>query len=507
MRKQIMPINKQVGVFIIILGVFLIMVFYKPTQIPAPWFDEGWTLSVARNWVEKGIYGRYLVDKPISPTLAYPLSVTVPVAVSFRFFGFGVFQGRLPGILFTIGSLLILYNLSYKFYSSSVAVATILITLFLSLGIHPILMGRQATAEMPAIFYLLLGYWFLWNAFRKSYWWLIGVIILWGIAIYTQMQPLPFFTFSLIITGFVAWLKKDKRFAIMLWIAWVGSIFFLMVMKYFQHRLEFGLPLYDGPLQDLLKTAAWVMIPSVRLEVLYRFCWIGIPTLLGICYAGYYLLRKERDENYYLKISLLLYCGSWLIWYALLSVGWPKYLFTASFLGSMFISFMLYNLLFQFNFKLLIIRVGGDLKRLKISWRTVQAIIAIIIVIDGLVLNFFTLKLILQNSSNALYEMVDYINLNAPKDALIETFDSELVFLLNFPMHYPPDQIMVNLNLRDLGYKVKIDYDPLTSDPDYLVVGPFSHHWQLYEPILKAGAFELLFSVPGYDLYKRVGKP
>jgi hypothetical protein len=79
-----------------------------------------------------------------------------------------------------------------------------------------------------------------------------------------------------------------------------------------------------------------------------------------------------------------------------------------------------------------------------------------------------------------------------------------LHFLLNRRYRYPPDQISVDLNLRNLGKAVVINYDPFAVDPDYLVVGSFSHGSELYAPVLTNGTFRLLHRYKGYDLYERV---
>ena len=51
---------------------------------PPPWWDEGWTLSVARNWVERGHYGR-LLDGQIAPNgLEASFWVTAPVRIPRR---------------------------------------------------------------------------------------------------------------------------------------------------------------------------------------------------------------------------------------------------------------------------------------------------------------------------------------------------------------------------------------------------------------------------------------
>src|SRR6266545_829549 len=66
---------------------------------PGMWWDEGWTLSVARNWVERGHYGRLLDGQLAPPGLEASLVVTAPIALSMRLFGVGIWQGRLFGVL------------------------------------------------------------------------------------------------------------------------------------------------------------------------------------------------------------------------------------------------------------------------------------------------------------------------------------------------------------------------------------------------------------------------
>ena len=103
-------------------------------------------------------------------------------------------------------------------------------------------------------------------------------------------------------------------------------------------------------------------------------------------------------------------------------------------------------------------------------------------------------------------QAADFLNSQTRAGALIETYDSELFFLLNRPYHYPPDQILVELIRRTFLYEdnTRIDYDPLGANPDYLVVGPHSKQWRLYEDVLKTGAFHFVRSFPRYVIYERV---
>jgi hypothetical protein len=150
--------NNRIPLWItILLGIsFVFLITFHPSANPPLWFDEGWTLSVARNWVETGQYARFLNDTPISATgMAWNFPVTGPIALSFRIFGIGILQGRLPGILFTLGSVTLIYILARHMYGEKIAALTFLV-LIIGFPI-PLTYGRQAIGEPAMMFYLLAG--------------------------------------------------------------------------------------------------------------------------------------------------------------------------------------------------------------------------------------------------------------------------------------------------------------------------------------------------------------
>src|SRR6476661_3471652 len=102
---------------------------------PGMWWDEGWTLSVARNWVERGHYGRLLDGQLAPPGLEASFVVTTPVALSFRLLGVGVWQGRLPGVLAMVLALALMYVLARGLYGPRVALGTLLALLLMPM--HP----------------------------------------------------------------------------------------------------------------------------------------------------------------------------------------------------------------------------------------------------------------------------------------------------------------------------------------------------------------------------------
>jgi len=133
------------------------------------WWDEGWTLSVARAWAETGHYGRLRDGQPAAPGLEAAFTTTLPVGLSMRLFGVGLWQGRLFGVLCAVASVLLLAALGARLNHGRLAWATVGAALLLSIHpqIQPLLQGRQVLAEMPMLVYLLAGYLGLWATRKK----------------------------------------------------------------------------------------------------------------------------------------------------------------------------------------------------------------------------------------------------------------------------------------------------------------------------------------------------
>src|SRR5439155_8601536 len=119
----------------------------------------------------------------------------------------------------------------------------------------------------------------------------------------------------------------------------------------------------------------------------------------------------------------------------------------------------------------------------------------LVVVLFGIMLpfNVGTLKALsgfYTSRDNPVADTAAFLNANTAPGTRIESYDSELFFLLERRYHYPPDQLHVELNRRKfLRQDVPIDYDPLAANPDYLVVGPFSRMWGIYDAVLERGAF------------------
>ncbi|HEU5103533.1 MAG TPA: glycosyltransferase family 39 protein [Roseiflexaceae bacterium] len=482
---------------------------------PGLWWDEGWTLSVARNWAERGFYGRLLDGQLAPPGLEASFTTTIPVALAMRLFGVGIWQGRLFGVLCTVVALALSYTIAARLYDKVAARGTLFVLLFMSMHpqLHPLIQGRQVLAEMPMFCWLLAGYACLLAAFRRPTW-LAPAAICWGIALVTKAQALPFWLVSLAVPLLAALVMRRWRMAAMLLVVLVGSQVVAQLLIRLWGLLIAGHTLAGAPVTGLYDVTAFVPNAFNRLFALGNIVMFGLPTALSLAYAAWRALRDrsawaEHADRECVRLALLALASSWYAWFALLSVGVPRYFFPVTFFGSMFVAAWLSDLTGGFDLAATLERARGLFRKGHEKRQAAGALLAILLVAATLPITCQTLgrEYILATDTSA-QQVANFLNTQTQPDARIETYESELHFLLDRPYHYPPDQVHVELNRRGLLHQeTAIQYDPLAADPNYLVIGRFARGNDLYEPAIKSGAFRLLRSygsADGYMIYERV---
>lgn len=503
-------ITNTVSVSRLLLLIALMASLIRLPTTPPLWWDEGWTLTVARNWVQTGHYGRFLAGAPISARLTAAPPVVLPVALSFRIFGVGAWQARLPGVLFTLATFALMYYLAGRLYDRTVAIGTMAVLLLMTPQewLHPVLTGRQVLGEMPALFYLLAGYACFISAWHRPLYLVPLMVGFWSIALRSKLQILPFWAASLLIPLLVVLYRRRWKSAGLLVIGLLGSIMVSQLLAWLQQSLLRGHTVAASPIRGLYDVTALAPVASVRLAALIVTLTFGLPTLLGLCHA-IWRFNEDRDEGVQdpdlqvVRLALLTLTGSWFAWYVLLSVGWLRYLFPATFIGSIFVAALLSDLTNHFSLSSTL-RHSTRIFR-HFSRQSAGALLAVLLIAMTLPA---TLKMLYRSyvvqADVSVFQAADFLNTRTASNALIETYDSELFFLLDRPYHYPPDQIHVELNRRTfLGQDVPINYDPLAADPDYLVVGPISRMWDLYREVLEGNHFALLGVIGHYEVYQR----
>jgi hypothetical protein len=478
------------------------------TSTPRLWRDEGWTLLVARNWVERGYYGQINGGQLQSPGLSAAFPFVAAVALSFQLLGVGVWQGRIVAVVFTLGTLSLLYLFAGRLYNRRVAWGTLFVAVLMAphLATNPIYIGRQVMAELPMLFYILGGYICLFLALRQPVW-LAAVGVVWGLGLSAKAQPLPFWLVSLLIPSGLLLVKKQWRFAGLLLVCLLAGYYFSRGVTLFQAYLLRGHTLPGVRLAGLVDAVALTSARSARQAALSVTLLSGLPTIIALIHVARSsfssLVRiKEAEIEDIVEISLWVLTASWLAWFLLLSAGWARHFLPVVLLGSPLVARLLYELTHGYSLSYTVDTAGSALRHLRFNRRALGALGAILLVS---VYVYFTLGqwylAYFVYPSTAVYQVAGYLNTRTPPDALIESFESEILFLLDRPYHFPPDQKDVDLIRIGLGEIQSVDYDPMPVDPDYIVVGPFAEYGHIYDPEVQSGLFRLVFQRDSYRVY------
>lgn len=501
---------------IAIVGTLLIAL----DRVPAPWWDEGWTMAAARNWIERGHYGQWLIDQPMPSGLSAAFPTVASVAVGFKILGVGVGQARLVIVLYTVATLVVWLALMCKLYSRRLAVAALIVLLFFApdAALNPIIVGRQVLAEMPMMFFLLIGYTGLWLTLRRSAWWLLLAIPVWGFALITKAQALPFWAVSLALPLLIMAVRHQWKVVAVLTTALLGSCALSLLWP---RAIDLVAPGYSAgvTIEGLVEVTALVLIPQVRLTMLRLIAQIGLPTLIGLIYVAVRWIRRRESSPLdidVMRLSLWSFAASWFTWYALLSRGSTRYVFPAVFVGSTFVAVLLRDVTDGFRLTATLDRLARSIKQRRIDQRAMGCVVMLALMLSMLISSLHWVApfaAALASSENSVKDVTDYLTSRTAPDALIETYDSELFVVLNRRYHFPPDSINVDL-IRDvtnanLGIEastpIAINYNPLTANPDYVVVGPADELWRrLYDPVLATGVFRQVYANRTYEVYERV---
>ncbi len=500
----------------------LIALVYQLDQAPPFWWDEGWTLMLARNWAELGFYGQINDGIPQSPGLAGAFPIVAPIALAFRLLGAGVWQGRLPSVLFTLGSLALLWRLAQRLYSRRTAWAALALVLLLPFNdkLSPILMGRQALGEMPAIFWVLGGFALYLKALERrdlsSTAAGLGAAAAWGVALLTKAQIPPALMIS-VLAGVLAslWLK---RWRLATWCAMIaaGAGLARWGLIELQAMLLAGRSVSAPPLEGYLGMSAVVPVLHVRVTAWIAALAFGLGLALSLLAAAWAWFKELRQNdqlqsstaeqaNWVTRAAILAFLFSWYGWYLLLAMYWPRYLFPALYFGAIFEAELLRQWTNDFDLPRTVRAAASVINRQSgsVGWRGLASLLLIVYKMTiFLLVAAITLPAL---SNHDVYQAAAFLNARAQNEIRVESYEAQLNFLLEMPVRYPPDTLHVALNKRTLiDPSIQVDYSPDWSTIDYLVVGPSAKDWRLYDPALASGKFRWLVSFGNYDLYEQI---
>ena len=337
---------------IILFSIFILAIFlitFQYTDTPRVWIDEGVYTSIARSVAESGVFG--LQTEPGSffqfgalLTTNYP--AIFPVAASIKLLGTGVWQARLPMMLYMFALVIIFYLYTKKKYGFYPAILSVLMLISFSPFYGN---GRPVQGEVPGLVFLCLGavmllYFEGTNFENKKFAILAGLSL--GLAAATKPIYLLLLCAILPLSLFF-WIKKikNKKNILILLLAFIVPIFFWFVINF---------PTLDSItkiiptmiLQSGNNSASSLSGTSLPLTEtvsanLFRFVSESTPILFtflfiaSIFFFGLKYFKKDKSDFSISEFILFFFIlFNWLGY--LIGTGWYRYFFPANILLYLF---------------------------------------------------------------------------------------------------------------------------------------------------------------------------
>lgn len=502
MRRFFVPL-------ILVLLLFAALVLFLDQFPPIVW-DEGWTATVARNWVERGFYGMYLNGEPAPPSQSAAFPSVLSIAAAFQFFGIGFWQARFVSVMYMMGAFAGLYALARSLYNSRVAVLSLLLLVPFAAMVHmqALYIGRNILAEPPMLFFLLMGFLFYSKAVQAKKTTatavsVLAAILMWSLALVSKAQPLPFWIVSLLFGGIYCMYVRRWRAASLTFVMMIASLGMMRAWA-------FGMELFLGehtlpspPVPGLVNLLTIAPYLDVRINTLFTFLLTGLLLFFGLVVATQKWPRDNVREDFSEHITglvVLVFVWSWLFWFLLLSIGWERYLFPASFVGSIFVALLFDRYVIPFFQRARTPRPRYSFARYAIAVSTIA------VSVFYLILTAWQIVPQIQFTSYAR-DTTAWLNENVPRAALIETYEMEILFGLDARAHYPPDVVNVEMNYqREIDPTRALSYDPRAVNADYVVVGYVANRFHLYDELLRDSRYSPIMRIGSYTIYQNSTK-
>lgn len=492
-----------------LVGLAVVVAFcllYRLDVYPAPWYDEGSHLHVAKNYALNGIYADYSSEgiRPFGPAIGVGPTVMLPVAAVFKVFGVNIEAARLVIVVYGMLTLAAFYGLVSLYLPWPQSLLAMLLML-ISPQVDFIFNARTVLGEIPGLFFLTTALWLWIKPTSINIPRLLGIGVLFGLACITKNQYALFILPSLLVCWIadLVWYKRRK------WLHYVIPGVIAGVM-FFAWTYVTIIALGEGNnfsenMATLRQASAGAFLVLSR-ESIERAISVLIQSSLygafAIPFAIYGLkLSLTRDEAGHRYGTLMIFVlVSLFIFVA--SLGWPRYAFVPSVLLSIIGARLILDLLKGVS----LTRVG-----LRGVLRGENPPFALTAILVGWALITFVLPLypqfnnVLKGGRNDAYEAAAWMNANIPADATVETWEQELGVLTNFNIHYPPQKALaVSVAEKwEHGQAVSDFYDYRDyGNPDYIIRGPFEKFALVYLEERIAN-YDLVATIGEYDIFKR----
>ena len=350
-----------------IISIVVIVSVQRLTTWPRIFYDEGITIEIARNFQLFGVLdiatapGEFTDVPYITGSNGFP--VTLPLALFFKLFGFGLTQARIYSLIWLIIFLSAVYLFAKKLWGRTNALSALL----LIVAFAPVYdSGRRILGEMPGFIFLLAGLLFLLIKHKPL---IAGIFF--GLA--TVSKPSIYLLIAPAFIISAIFINNDLRKKIIPILIGMSPSLILWVFFAFPNPLSIEtwsqiLIFYQNPAASASLFGNFTHNISLFLyhTTLIYFSLISI-------FIAYITVKLRRPFRADLFLSFLVPYGILLLLYFLKSPGWLKYLLPLQLFILMALPEYIQSALAKFNKK-----------------RYYHTIVTVLVLLQGVQLLFFS---------------------------------------------------------------------------------------------------------------------
>ncbi len=452
--------------FVVLLVLVTPLLLFRLPQSPVSWYDEGLNINAAQTLGLTGLYG---LDTGNGIRLSDPAIQTGPplialISIVNTLSNNSLFAIRLTIVLISILTLISLYILAYRLYGIFAAILTVIMLIALpptDTTSTFLMLSRQFLGEVPAVLFISLGCHLLLRT-RAQFWTYLLVGICWGLAIVSKSQVLLVLSVTVALwSAYRVVTRKDDKYH---WLVIGITMLSIYGVDTLWRGAMAGSMLADNML--VLREGIWIhILPFRAFENLQTFSIIiRFAASMGTLLLFFWLRRRiPKVSNQSMSVSglrvenfIIIFVFLWMIWFALISIGWTRY----SFIGIVFTILVLSGLL------------STLWTTLKLpSNRYVMLVLMLATVIAAYSLNLNKLN---DSQGDDFFSMVTEMKENIKPDARIVSMEWALDNFVPQRFIYPPTHI-INVITENAILRPNEDsqFDSVAECPQFVLLGSF----------------------------------
>jgi len=474
----------------------LLLSVFRINQYPAPWFDEGIHLQVAKNLAADGTYAARSADNTLdyAPVIGVGPTLLLPIAAVFELTGPSLAGGRSIPIIYLILATALLFVVSRSLFGQPAAFVTLAVLLAMP-ALDWIETGRQVLGEVPALAFLLAGGLLVQRSMSRQA--LIAGGIVLGLSLVTKGQYVLIVPATLIALAFVdlrwtrhrnlAWHATLFCTVVGTWAGWMTSLLLVIGEGDALHNIRLLRESSSGALLVLepsRMTAAWKVVLGPGA------IFIVVPAAI----AGLVALRSAEGERRFAILAIWLFQAAWLGWFVTASIGWPRYVFAGLAINAIFAGYLIDRLQAQAR------AVVSDRTRSGSALAAAACVGFSLLLVAG---GWRTLSPVVTSDEQDASHFAALLHSRIPKGATVNAWEPELSFLSDVAIQPPPPGSLSDVvNARWYGGQMPDFSRDL--DGEFLVIGPFARWVGVYDGAAASSNWRQIESVGSYQLFQRL---